>query len=150
MKFLVACAEDMRTQGLRPGDFDAIIVTGDAYVDHPSFGVAIIGRVLEAAGYQVAILSRPDPDEVEAFRIFGKPRLCFWSLLERSIPWSHPIPQTRSRARATILHPVGTNRCVCGQMEALAKGNWKEGMQGQIVLRSSMQTNVEQRTKAYQ
>jgi uncharacterized radical SAM protein YgiQ len=56
---------------------DAIIVTGDAYVDHPSFGAALIGRLLEAHGYRVGILSRPDPDDPEAFRILGRPRLAF-------------------------------------------------------------------------
>ncbi|MCK4814050.1 MAG: YgiQ family radical SAM protein, partial [Candidatus Marinimicrobia bacterium] len=56
---------------------DVIIVSGDAYVDHPSFGTAIIARVLEAEGYKVGILDQPDwtsPDE--AMRL-GAPRLCF-------------------------------------------------------------------------
>jgi Radical SAM N-terminal. len=43
----------------------------------PSFGAALIGRWLEAHGYQVAILARPDPDDPEVFRMFGKPRLAF-------------------------------------------------------------------------
>lgn len=56
---------------------DIVLVTGDAYVDHPSFGIAVIGRVLEAAGYRVAILSQPDWHSCEDFRRFGKPRLFF-------------------------------------------------------------------------
>ncbi|TXT49930.1 MAG: radical SAM protein YgiQ [Spirochaetes bacterium] len=56
---------------------DAIIVTGDAYVDHSSFGVALLGRLLESQGYSVAILARPDPDDVEVFRSLGKPRLAW-------------------------------------------------------------------------
>jgi uncharacterized radical SAM protein YgiQ len=56
---------------------DFVYVTGDAYVDHPSFGVAIISRVLEAAGFRVAILSQPDYKSADAFREFGKPRLAF-------------------------------------------------------------------------
>ena len=77
MSFIPATAADLAAAGLRPGDLDAVIVTGDAYVDHASFGAAIIGRVLEDAGYKVAILARPDPDDVEAFRLFGRPRLAF-------------------------------------------------------------------------
>ena len=53
---------------------DIILVTGDAYVDHPSFGVALIGRWLESRGYRVGIIAAPDPNDVEAFRILGPPR----------------------------------------------------------------------------
>ncbi len=56
---------------------DVIIVTGDAYVDHPSFGMAIVGRVLEAAGYRVGIIAQPDWRGVDAFRALGEPRLFF-------------------------------------------------------------------------
>ncbi len=56
---------------------DFVYVTGDAYVDHPSFGVAIISRVLESEGFRVAILSQPDYKSCEAFREFGRPRLGF-------------------------------------------------------------------------
>ncbi|HEX3147878.1 MAG TPA: YgiQ family radical SAM protein [Gemmataceae bacterium] len=56
---------------------DVVFVTGDAYVDHPSFAMAILHRVLEAAGFRVAILSQPDWRSVEPWRQFGKPRLFF-------------------------------------------------------------------------
>jgi uncharacterized radical SAM protein YgiQ len=56
---------------------DVIIVTGDAYVDHPSFGMAILGRLLEANGYRVGIIAQPDWHSVEPFRELGKPRLFF-------------------------------------------------------------------------
>ena len=56
---------------------DFVYVTGDAYVDHPSFGVAIISRVLENAGFRVAILAQPDYKSCEDFKRFGKPRLGF-------------------------------------------------------------------------
>ncbi len=56
---------------------DFVYVTGDAYVDHPSFGVAIISRVLEAEGFRVAILSQPDYKSCDAFREYGRPRLGF-------------------------------------------------------------------------
>ncbi|MCX7665246.1 MAG: YgiQ family radical SAM protein [Gemmataceae bacterium] len=56
---------------------DVVFVTGDAYIDHPSFAMAILQRVLEAAGFRVAILSQPNWKSVEDFRQFGKPRLFF-------------------------------------------------------------------------
>src|SRR5215207_5636076 len=56
---------------------DVVFVTGDAYVDHPSFAMAVLHRVLEAAGFRVAILSQPDWKTVEPWRQFGKPRLFF-------------------------------------------------------------------------
>lgn len=56
---------------------DFILVTGDAYVDHPSFGIAIISRVLEAEGYRVAILAQPSWDGEESFEELGRPRLGF-------------------------------------------------------------------------
>jgi uncharacterized radical SAM protein YgiQ len=56
---------------------DIIIVTGDAYVDHPSFGMAIVGRLLEAQGFRVGILAQPDWHGTEGFRALGRPRLFF-------------------------------------------------------------------------
>ncbi|WP_371865974.1 YgiQ family radical SAM protein [Duganella qianjiadongensis] len=56
---------------------DVILVTGDAYIDHPSFGMALVGRLLEAQGYRVGIISQPDWTSADAFRVLGKPRLYF-------------------------------------------------------------------------
>ena len=56
---------------------DVIVVTGDAYVDHPSFGMAIIGRTLEAQGFRVGIISQPDWEDAEAFKQLGRPNLFF-------------------------------------------------------------------------
>src|SRR5437867_8711880 len=56
---------------------DVVFVTGDAYVDHPSFAMAILGRVLEAEGFRVAILAQPDWRSCEPWRQFGRPRLFF-------------------------------------------------------------------------
>ncbi|MGA0023268.1 MAG: YgiQ family radical SAM protein [Burkholderiales bacterium] len=56
---------------------DIILVTGDAYVDHPSFGMAIVGRLLEAQGFRVGIIAQPDWHSVEPFRALGKPKLFF-------------------------------------------------------------------------
>jgi uncharacterized radical SAM protein YgiQ len=68
-------AEEMRQRGW--AWVDVVFVTGDAYVDHPSFAMAVLSRVLEAAGYRVAILSQPDWSSCTAWRQFGRPRLFF-------------------------------------------------------------------------
>jgi uncharacterized radical SAM protein YgiQ len=56
---------------------DVIVVTGDAYVDHPSFGMAVIGRVLEAQGFRVGIIAQPDWQSAEPFKVLGRPNLFF-------------------------------------------------------------------------
>lgn len=74
-QFLPVCIEDMKKRGWTEPDF--VYVCGDAYVDHPSFGHAIISRILEKAGYKVAILSLPDWHSAESFKTFGRPKLGF-------------------------------------------------------------------------
>ncbi len=76
-RFLPMNREDIRRWGWEQAD--VILITGDAYVDHPSFGVALIGRWLEKLGYRVAILAQPDWRSVDAFRTLGAPRL-FWGI----------------------------------------------------------------------
>ncbi len=73
--FLATSSEDLRERGWEW--VDIVLVTGDAYVDHPSFGIALIGRLLENEGYRVAILAQPRYDSPQDFRRFGRPRLFF-------------------------------------------------------------------------
>ena len=73
--FLPMTREEMRLLGW--DQCDVIIVTGDAYVDHPSFGMAILGRLLEAQGYRVGINAQPDWKSAAAFKALGRPRLFF-------------------------------------------------------------------------
>ena len=73
--FLPISRQDMKEQGIEQLDF--VYVIGDAYVDHPSFGHAIISRVLEANGYTVGIISQPDWKEPDSISILGEPRLGF-------------------------------------------------------------------------
>lgn len=75
MSFLPVTIEEIQERGWHQPDF--VLVTGDAYVDHPSFGTAIIGRVLESRGYKVAVLAQPDWRSTDDFKRFGKPRLGF-------------------------------------------------------------------------
>ena len=74
-KFLPISQKDMRARGIER--FDFVYVIGDAYVDHPSFGHAIISRLLEAHGYSVGIISQPDWKNKESVAIYGEPRLAF-------------------------------------------------------------------------
>lgn len=73
--FLPLSRGDMEERGIK--QFDFIYVTGDAYVDHPSFGAAIVTRLLESLGYTVGIISQPDWKSERDFKIYGKPRLAF-------------------------------------------------------------------------
>lgn len=73
--FLPICRQDMTDRRIDQLDF--VYVIGDAYVDHPSFGHAIISRVLEAHGYTVGIISQPDWKSEDSIRILGRPRLAF-------------------------------------------------------------------------
>ncbi|CAM3628031.1 YgiQ family radical SAM protein [Polaromonas hydrogenivorans] len=76
-KFLPTSRAEMDALGW--DSCDIILVTGDAYVDHPSFGMAVIGRVLEAQGFRVGIIAQPDWHSAEAFKALGKPNL-FWGV----------------------------------------------------------------------
>ncbi|MDD4183413.1 MAG: YgiQ family radical SAM protein, partial [Candidatus Omnitrophica bacterium] len=73
--FLPISKEDFKKRGW--GDLDIIIITGDAYVDHPSYGAAIIGRVLEAEGFKVGIIAQPNWRNTDDFLKLGRPRLFF-------------------------------------------------------------------------
>lgn len=74
-KFLPISKKDLEYRGIEQLDF--ILITGDAYVDHPSFGTAIIGRLLEHEGFSVGIIAQPNWNNVNDFRKLGKPRLGF-------------------------------------------------------------------------
>ncbi|HYR24728.1 MAG TPA: YgiQ family radical SAM protein, partial [Aquabacterium sp.] len=76
-KFLPTSRAEMDALGW--DSCDIIIVTGDAYVDHPSFGMAVIGRVLENQGFRVGIIAQPDWLSAEPFKVLGKPNL-FWGV----------------------------------------------------------------------
>lgn len=74
-EFLPICREDMKKRGWDQVDF--VYISGDAYVDHPSFGHAIITRLLESYGYKVGIIAQPDWKDKNSVTIFGEPRLGF-------------------------------------------------------------------------
>ena len=74
-QFLPITLEEAREHGW--GELDIIIVTGDAYVDHPSYGAAVMGRILEANGYRIGIIPQPDWTNLKDFMRLGKPKLFF-------------------------------------------------------------------------
>lgn len=71
-RFLPVSREDLAERGW--DEYDFLVITGDAYVDHPTFGPAIISRLLESEGYRVAILAQPDWRKESAFTQLGRPR----------------------------------------------------------------------------
>ncbi|MCL2460843.1 MAG: YgiQ family radical SAM protein, partial [Euryarchaeota archaeon] len=73
--FLPATEREQRALGI--DQFDIILVSGDAYVDHPSFGTALLGRTLTGAGYSVGVISQPDISDRDSFLTLGTPRLFF-------------------------------------------------------------------------
>ena len=75
MSFLPICKEDMTKRGWEELDF--ILITGDAYVDHPSFGAAIIARLLESKGFKIGIIAQPNWKNTDDFKKLGKPKLAF-------------------------------------------------------------------------
>ena len=75
MRFLPTCRADLDARGW--SEVDVVIVTGDAYVDHPAFGPILIARFLEGRGFRVGVLAQPDWRSAEPFRALGKPRLFF-------------------------------------------------------------------------
>src|SRR5512144_2027761 len=72
-QFLPMFPEEVAARGW--SGLDVLLITGDAYIDHPAFGAAVIGRVLEADGFRVGIIAQPDWRNVEALKIMGRPRL---------------------------------------------------------------------------
>ena len=76
MAFLPTTVKEARQRGW--DSVDVVLFTGDAYIDHPAFGAAVIGRLLEAEGYRVAVVPQPNwRDDLRDFRKFGTPRLFF-------------------------------------------------------------------------
>ena len=75
MTFIATTRDDLARRGWR--ELDVIFISGDAYIDHPSFGVPLLARWLEAHGFRVGIIAQPDWRSKEAFMALGRPRLCF-------------------------------------------------------------------------
>ncbi len=73
--FIPMTRSELEAQGCQRPDY--VIVSADAYVDHPSFANALIGRYLQSLGYQVGMIAQPDWNDLESFREFGEPKYAF-------------------------------------------------------------------------
>jgi len=104
-KFLPVTKEDIELRGWDRADF--IIVSGDAYVDHPSFGVAIIARYLEAYGYRTGIIAQPDWRDVEEFKKLGRPRLGFFITGGNLDPMVNHFTVAKKRRKRDAYSPGG-------------------------------------------
>jgi uncharacterized radical SAM protein YgiQ len=107
-QFLPTSAQELRQRGWEQADI--ILVTGDAYVDHPSFGVSLIARWLEKHSYRVAVLAQPDWRSIDAFRSFGPPRL-FWGITSGCIDARlNDYASMGNRRRQDVYSPAGATR----------------------------------------
>ena len=115
--FLPISKKDMKKRGWEQCDF--VYVIGDAYVDHPSFGPAIISRLLEAHGYKVGIIAQPDwKDQKQYRRCLVHRGWDFWYLREIWIPWSTIIRYPKSAVKQDSYTPGG----VMGKTTGLCDG----------------------------
>lgn len=104
-EFLPTTPDELRQRGWDQPDI--ILITADAYVDHPSFGVALIGRWLEKLGYRVAVLAQPDWRSVDALRSLGPPRL-FWGITSGCIDSRlNDYASMGNRRRTDVYSPAG-------------------------------------------
>ena len=100
--FLPISKKDMKKRGWEQCDF--VYVIGDAYVDHSSFGPAIISRLLEAFGYKVGIIAQPDWKDKNSIAVLGAPRLGFLVSAGNMIPWSTTTQYPKSTAKPILFH----------------------------------------------
>ena len=87
-------------------ELDFVLISGDAYVDHPSFAPAVIGRYLESKGFRVGIIDQPDWNDVEAFKKLGKPRLASLVTAGNLDSMLNKLRPQRRFAVKTIILPV--------------------------------------------
>ena len=102
--FLPISRADMKRRGWEQCDF--VYVIGDAYVDHPTFGHAIISRVLEDAGFKVGIISQPDWKNPASIQALGEPRLAFLVMGGNMDSMVNHYSVSRSAVRRTRLRPA--------------------------------------------
>jgi len=103
--FLPVSKADMAARGIKQLDF--VYVSGDAYVDHPSFGTAIISRVLEAAGFSVGIIAQPDWRSPESITVLGEPRLGFLVSAGNMDSMVNHYSVTKKRRKKDMYSPGG-------------------------------------------
>ena len=111
-EFLPISRADMEARGWEQLDF--VVVGGDAYVDHPSFGTAIISRLLEAEGYKVGVLAQPRYTDCEDFKRFGKPKYGFFHRRRQRGQHGQPLFRGKNSPRRGRILPRRQGRCPPG------------------------------------
>lgn len=135
-QFLPTTPEEVRARGWDA--VDVVFVTGDAYVDHPSFASGLLGRVLEAAGWRVAILPQPAWKSVDAFLQFGPPRL-FWAVSAGNMDsMLNHYTASRKRRRADAYSEGGEaghrpDRATNAYVQRCREANKKLGAQAPVI-----------------
>ena len=109
-EFLPVSMDEARARGWDEVDF--VYVSGDAYVDHPSFGAAIITRVLEANGYRVGVIAQPDWKDPASVAVFGEPRLGFLVSAGNMDSMVNHYTSSKSRVAAMRILPAARRACV--------------------------------------
>ena len=110
--FLPICRQDMLDRGWEQVDF--VYVTGDAYVDHPSFGHAIISRMLDSYGYSVGIISQPDWKNEESISILGEPKYGFLVMGGNMDSMVNHYSVSKKRREVDAFTPGGVPGTPCG------------------------------------
>ena len=137
---LPTTADEMHHRGWDQADI--ILVTGDAYVDHPAFGVAMIGRWLEKLGYRVAVLAQPDWQSADAFRILGPPRL-FWGITSGAIDSRlNDYASMGHRRKKDVYSPGGTLGLRPGRPLLVYSARAREAFKGIPIILGGLEASI--------
>ncbi len=132
--------QELKARGIEQPDF--VLITGDAYVDHPSFGAAIIGRALEHNGYSVGIIAQPKWTDVNAFRALGRPRLAFLVTSGNLDSMVNHYSVTKHR-RSTDAYSPGGKACLRPDRATIVYANrCKEAYRGVPVLLGGLEASL--------
>lgn len=132
--------QELKARGIEQPDF--VLITGDAYVDHPSFGAAIIARILEHNGYSVGIIAQPKWTDVNAFRALGRPRLAFLVTSGNLDSMVNHYSVTKHR-RSTDAYSPGGKACLRPDRATIVYANrCKEAYRGVPVLLGGLEASL--------
>ncbi|MDL2257686.1 YgiQ family radical SAM protein [Eubacteriales bacterium OttesenSCG-928-K08] len=132
--------KELELKGIEQPDF--VLVTGDAYVDHPTFGAAVIGRVLQAAGYSVGIIAQPDWKSAEAFRALGRPRLAFLVTSGNLDSMVNHFSSSRHRRKEDVYSPSGKAGLRPDRAAIVYSNRCKEAFRGLPVVLGGLEASL--------
>jgi len=140
MIFLPVNRKDMERRGWDQCDF--VLISGDAYVDHPSWGGAVISRVLEDAGFRVGIIAQPDWKNVEAFRTLGEPRLAFLVTAGNIDSMVNHYTVNKKPRREDLYSPGGKSGCRPDRATIVYTGQCKSAYKGKPVVIGGIEASL--------